>query len=179
MINSTLEEYLHILQEEGFDLVYEEEFVRGDKSDDKLMIHFHPDGILSVSDTYYGRLNSANIHYNVLVKATERHGYTSSGHMIGDKDDNDVWSGNHDTRVDIKHKLQGLRELGTFLNPWIDDRMLVWLSIYTDVPSDIRGSHRYREVFSIKDEKTCERFAKLPEHVQKCCHNILEYCGKT
>jgi hypothetical protein len=166
-LQNQLDRYQRIIGEEGFELALRLPFTSPfpEKVDEALFIYFHPtDAILLVFDTYGSdRVSGGKFYYNWR---TNQRGYpsciTSSGGWNAVPESSRewmpqwVWAGDHDCREALRHNIRGLREHGTFVNPWTH-RPFMWLLHHADtkVPD-----FDYKAI-------NAERIAMLPEHVRK------------
>ena len=154
---NNLDNYLRIIKEEGFKIIFKEDFL-GDRAQESLFVLWHDDGILLSFDTYEGvRVNGGAFYYNWKPKSSnpqDWHGiYTESGHFNSEKG---TWIGHHDCREAIRLRLSDLRENGTFIKPWIGKQFL-WLMHYVDTKDK---DYDYETISG-------KRFDRLPENVRK------------
>jgi hypothetical protein len=153
-----LDEYIAVVEKNGFERVYYEEFDNRDGGKDALMMFFREPGQLLAFDTYCGQkfVNGGSVYYNWLPNDMEnwiRH--VSSGGFCDRGDGVLVWSGHHDCREALMFKLGQLEKHGTFVSPWVE-RAFLWLLHGMDYK--VLG-YDYKAI-------NAARIAKLPEHVR-------------
>lgn len=178
-----VDEYLNIVQSEGFEVVLHEAFEDVRPADhyptnykDELYILWHPDGILSYFDTYgvgsgsglAPSVNSGDVGFNWEPTGEKRWPDHTSGHYVGydngrillPGEDSPtkrlILIGSHDAREAFRHRLAVLRQNGRFVLPWIESPWL-WLTGYGEEMSDSPVPYL----------KSIERFQKLPEHIRR------------
>ena len=155
---NTLEDYLRIIKDEGFEIVSKIDFINDYESHDKesLFIAWHKDGILLVFDTYRGKdINGGHFYYNWKPNPDEKEWfyYTSSGCFNKDLK---TYIGSHDAREALRFHINQLREHGTFLSQWIE-RPFIWLLHFMDTRGDKYDYPAINEA----------RISVLPDHVKK------------
>ena len=130
-LTNEISNYIKIIEDFGFNKVYEEIFVIENREEKQYM--YWVDGILLVFDTHYGYINGSSFYYNwVPNKDTEYYKYISSG---GFAKDNKTWLGNHDGREAIKYKINQLKCNGKILKVW-NEQMFLWLCHYGDTKNE-------------------------------------------
>lgn len=157
-ISNQLENYLRIVQEEGFQILLALPFSNESGQEEKLYICFHKtDGILLVFDTYGGKsVNGGHFYYNWKPNDNDpRNGDTvlSSGGYRKEGSEL-IWSGDHDCREALRLHIRDLREHGEFVTPWVE-RPFIWLLHYMDTRD---SSYDYEAINK-------ERLAMLPSEV--------------
>lgn len=169
------EDYLKVVHNAGFQTVAEEVFKDREGRDNKLVVLWHPDGMLLKLDTYTWHdgertINSANLYYNIKItsKTQDRFTKKSSGHMHwtgpitpDDKNATDIWVGSHDAREALLYKIEGLRSIGVFQKEWVESDH-VYLTHYMDVPESEKD---WRIRSDMLQDVICKRFATLPKEL--------------
>jgi hypothetical protein len=156
--NILLDEYLEIVEEEGFIEILAETFTAKKRSwddedrEDTYYVYYHPlDGILLAFDSYTWnkgeepQINGGKFLYNWMPNLDdtgkpykEAWSTTSSGgynkiDQDGDaKWNNMMWCGDHDCREAIRYNISQLRKYGTFVKPW-KFKPFLWLLNYDEV----------------------------------------------
>lgn len=131
-------DFRKIMINNGFKLIYEEEFEH--KSDamykDIQMIYWNDEGLLIDVDSYWNQkiVNSGNLYYNwtsdfLNVNEVINLGITSSGYFV--QNDPPIWCGNYDVREALMYHIENLKTYGSFLCPWVKTPYL-WLLHYVD-----------------------------------------------
>lgn len=157
-----LEEYIAIVEKNGFERVYCEEFPNNDGGKDALMVFFREPCQLLVFDTYRGQkvVNGGHVYYNWLPNDRNdmyRMQLTSSGGFRDSGDGTMLWAGYHDCREAVLFKLGQLEKYGKLVSPWVA-RPFLWLLHWMD--TKIEG-YDYMAISN-------HRITKLPEHVRAC-----------
>lgn len=141
----TTEPYINVLKEEGFQQVHEEPF----SDTEKYYIFWHQDGLLLTMDTCNGQRNSATVYFN---SQTDQYLPQCSG-----KPENGIFVGDFDARTAIRFRLNQLRSLGKFLNPWTSTpymKLAHWSDWgHTNLDDHIEFVHN-------------KRLNQLPQHIQ-------------
>lgn len=157
---TSLDEYLRIAQEEGFEIVLKEPFLgrgfNGKSVKETLFILFHKaDGILLRFDTYQGNgVNGGDFYYNWIPKGEHNWKVLSSG-GYSKIDGELIWIGHHDCREALRCHISKLRDYGTFVPSWKEQPFL-WLLHYMDTKDP---GYDYKKI-------NAERIAALPKFVQ-------------
>lgn len=170
---NTVEHYLSIARQEGFEVVLALPF-DGRDTQETLYVLFHKsDCILLCFDTYGGKsVNGGHFYYNwepnaaEVARAGERTWYfecLSSGGWVNTADGSCIWEGYHDCRKALRYHLRQLRAMGAFVSPW-KVRPSLWLLHYMDTDREERD---YKVRLAQHDAITAERIGMLPEYVQK------------
>jgi hypothetical protein len=155
------DEYIKVVTGFGFEQVFCEEFhCEKWNQHDKYFIFWHPLGLLLAFDTFgtfNGKtINGGKVYYN-WCPSFERYGqYTSSGCWSGA-----VWTGDHDCREGLISNMVAMAGNGDFLPVW-ESQPRLWLLSYQDEKDCCSGPmHEWTH-----KQKTAERIACLPQHVQ-------------
>ena len=161
---SKLNEYIRILQSEGFEQILDIPFCGRNNKGEHFFVFYHADGILLCFDTYEGNtINSGNFYYNWIPKDNleykdYHHVLSSSG--VHEYDGQLVRIGSHDCRESLRQKLSGLRKYGTFVNVWVRQPFL-WLLHYMDT----KGPYDYEAING-------ERISMMPQNVQNAIAGV-------
>lgn len=163
-LSNRVDRYLRICGELGFEQVLCLPFVghgwSGEEpSEEHLHILAHRDGLLLKFDTFGTRdVNGASVYYNWRPRDLNAGwGCTSSGryHEFDRENNTGLWSGDHDAREALRHKIQRLRDNGEFLSRWRYPPFL-WLLHHMDTKVDGYDHEAINR----------ERIALLPEWVR-------------
>jgi hypothetical protein len=154
-----LEDYLKILEKQGFKEVLKVPFVgrRWEnlqwKAQDDLYLVYWRSPVIVAFDTFSMKLvNGGCVWYNWKPYQKDPKFCIEMSYWL-----NDVLIGCHDCRVDFVRTLDMMGENGMFINPWINHNL--WLVNYVE---------RYQG----KDEEiTINRFNQLPQEVKECVAN--------
>lgn len=155
----TFSEALGIFESEGFGVVYDEPF-KGTSSEaptERYVILWNPLGILITAESYGGNrsLNSAKMQYAVrFTEGVKAPWELRSSGRFHNFDTDPIWAGDHDIREGFRYKLHGLRDNGTFVNPW-PEKPFLWFKNYADKREDYKAA-------------TEAVIASLPASVQAC-----------
>lgn len=170
---STLEEYLTVVKDLGFEKILETPIPEDKKfnsNGDYYYIYWRADGIILSFDTYRGNkvVNSGNFYYNLKPKndpftkdSTDYWNLKYSGQW---KEINGAYYliASNDCREGLRHYISRLESLGGFVNPWIASPF-IWFLHYMDTKDK---KYDYNKINS-------ERIALLPEYVQKCIKGLV------
>lgn len=163
-LSNTLEDYLRVAQEEGFEIVLQLPFEgRGwgeTPVTETLYILFHrAEGIFLKFDTFGGdKVNGGNFYYNWVPNNWENWqewGHCTSSGGVSEVDGVRLWAGSHDCREALRYHLRQLRQHGTFLTPW-KKSPFIWFLHYKDTDDK---DYNYGAI-------NRERIAMMPEDVQ-------------
>jgi hypothetical protein len=149
--NQTLEEYLAVLEEMKFQLIYTEDIA---DTGDKLRIFWHS-GILLVTDSYWKdtKINSANAYFNYRGPCDGM--FRCSHSWIKEVDGVNVFAASKDGREGLRFTLNKMLEVGEILPIWIE-RPFLWLLHYLDIKQEGYDYATMNE----------SRIAKFPEEVR-------------
>jgi hypothetical protein len=143
---SPFDDMIALVESEGFVQIYETCFVDdlhdGHEHTERFLVFFKADeGIIITLESYRGRVNGANMYYNIDLKPDGyNNGCTYSGHFFFNPDGTySVYIGLHDIREGFRYKLNTLRSNGKFLAKWIE-RPFLWFLTYMDT----KGSYDYK-----------------------------------
>lgn len=155
--NIAHDEYLRIVEDLGFTLVFTEAF----GPDEAYQVYWRR-GVLLTVESYGEALNSAKAYFNMEFREGESPwAYRLSGRVNGPAYDKGrtVWVGDFDAREGLRHQLARLEAAGTFLEPWVEQPFL-WLLNYMET----RGEYDHALITSMKLDR-------LPVEVQAAiCH---------
>ncbi len=191
------EEFIGLLTEKGFQLVYLEEFTRDsihNHCKDQLNVFFHRgDGVLLIFDTYNQKsVNGGVFHYcwtPVGGELSKRYDVTSSGgwESISEPDwrktydegtPGDLyWRGNHDCREGMFRDIQRLKEAGTLLSPWPSYKgtgIDLPISVSVDYEKAKEAGAKPGD-YTLIDAERIRRYNSLPEDVRA----LLNFTFKT
>lgn len=166
-LSNTLEYYTSVIEDIGFEKVFELPFIYKPKYDnverpETFFMYAHRElGILMCFDTYQTvNVNGGNYYY--CWKANDDDdtaGCSSSGHYVKESDGTYFWTGGHDCREGIRNQINYMKSKVTFLNPWPamteNDRPFLW-------PLHCGDSMEGDDYKAIRDE----RLALLPDWVK-------------
>jgi hypothetical protein len=161
--NTSFADALRIYQDEGFKVVYDEEFFGSNGATEHYVILWR-DGILAAVESYnWGiadeapRINKSEIYFN--LKLNESNIYPRLPFSGGLTKDRTVLVAHIDVREGLRHTLRKMEEAGTPLSSWVEQPFL-WLINYNRVKSLSRDA--------LNDHKklTDEMIQKLPEEVR-------------
>lgn len=164
-----LAQYEKIVLDLGFKLGLDLKFPYEKNKEEALKIWYHPLGVILKYDTWNNQssVNGGSFSYNWKPTNSINSVYTESGSYYDIKDrpmseydkvpkEDWIWIGSHDCRDSLKLNFEGLRDNGTFLNPWFKTPFL-WLYLhYVDTAKE----YDYNQI-------NRERIKLLPEEVQK------------
>jgi len=177
----TLATYLRLLNDLGFEKVFEEKFVDREKeikSEETYYIFWHPiKAILCTFDTYWKQksLNSAKWYFSFKPNDPENFWskFSLSGHFWipggwqqnPPKDQPEdkskwIWVGYWDAREAIRHQMKKFDDNGFFANPWPESQHLQ-LNHYMDWDKCRQGDYSHAAI------ETERRFNLLPEKIKK------------
>ena len=155
-LSNDLDNYLRIVKDEGFEIIYKEDFLSNHNDKESLFIMWNDkEGILLCFDTYNTKqLNGGHIFYNWKPDLSKKNWYSfiSSGKLNKDY----IYIGSHDCREAIRLILSDLRENGTFIKPWVEQPFL-WILHFMDSK---KRDCDYKEI-------NAKRINKFPKHVIK------------
>jgi len=181
--SNRVDNYLAIAEDIGFEVVLKEELPLEQDSryenspQEYIYVLWHSDkSILLYFDTYQTEgVNSSSMHYNIRFykdKVDSRYSVTSSGGFYnvntgnhygrGESENLDdyIWSGHHDAREALRHKISQLDAYGEFQTFW-DNCSICSMLGYTE----------WKEFdtydFDESDRRTYERIQRLPDHIQE------------
>ena len=175
VFNSTVEDYLRIAKDAGFELLLKEP-LPVIENQDYIYILWHDEySILLEFDSYWGNksVNGGRFYYNIELADRENMHWsvTSSGSSYAldgsqkfEKGGRLVWCGDHDCREGLRHHINQLAAHGTFLKTWVHNSIFA-LTGYSDLPKDTDRSHD--ESMVLYDSITQKRVEKLPKEVQE------------
>lgn len=153
-----LVDFVTILINEDFKLIYEEEFIDTDYDSgpkkERFNIYWHDkDGLLISFDSYaeQKRVNSVKLYYNYKPldgKIFYTTGLPQNGYFH-DRTINGIWIGSYDAREALRFHINSLREIGDFVVPWVEEPFL-WFLNYMDTKDE---NYNYREINKMKLEK--------------------------
>lgn len=178
--------YLNNIREFGFEEVYTEEFycITAKRNEEMFVFVKKDEGLVLTVDSFCDRVNASNVHYNwkpnikpkeewkksnepeVVDKIWE---VTSSGSRAItwglNNTDTWVWSGNHDAREAVRHKIQRLRDCGTFITPWVERPLLCGMVTRAEFKHAKKANNRtdYNKI----DETRKTRLYRLPLWVEE------------
>lgn len=156
LYSDDLNRYVEIVTGYGFHQVLDVPFRGHRQHKEHLYVYAHDDGLLLIFDTYQAhKVNSASVYYEVRPydeDAFWANWVVSSGSMR-----NGVWVGWHDAREALVYKMDRLRDVAEFINPW-PIHQDVWLCHYGDKDPE-------KSLSEWSDAVRSERLAMLPEHV--------------
>lgn len=169
--SNTVENYLRIVQDLGFEVVYQEPFTGKDWKDGEpryqeqlYLLACVREGLLLRFDTFGGgHVNSAALYFN-WCRTDQAQSYTTprpvpfSGGYARLEDGRRVCAGHIDAREALRYHLGLLREQGTFVTPWAEVPHL-WLLHYMDT-----DGKSYQEYDS--DAISTRRLLACPEAVR-------------
>jgi hypothetical protein len=160
-MNASIGNYLKNVRDNGFETVLELPFyAHSTHSIEAFLILWHSKyNILLRCDTHQGRLNSAEIYYNILRKKGNKTllKYTYGGHALKENPQDStefIWIGHNDARDGVAEHIKNLRSRGKFLNPWREQDL--WLLHYEDT--------KHKPINY--DKINLERIAMLPKYVK-------------
>lgn len=148
------DDYIEVIERIGFQKIYEESFQDDGHEECYYIYWFGKKGILLEFDTHRGRRNAATMYYNIKLKEDLEQYTISSGGFV-DIDER-IWSGNHDAREAIIHKINKLSRNGIFLRKW-QEQPFHWLTHFGDPDCD----YPYDEY----KELTKKRIKQFPDEV--------------
>lgn len=167
-----LHEYEDIVKELGFELVFALPIQSKDGKEEAFKIWYHPLGVILKYDTYNNQtvVNGGSFYYNWKPNNfSEYSRYTSSGGLYDIKNRPNItdvpvedlfWVGDTDCRESLRSNFEGLKNSGTFLNPWIKCPFLWFLHFMDTKDKD----YDYNKI-------NRERIKLLPEALQKLIGN--------
>lgn len=175
MLCNKLDRYLSICEKIGFKPVFTLPFECRGKNEKQCFLY--KPGVLLVFDTYWGQetVNSSHIYYNWTPNGGMAACYKnspcvlSSGHWNKEGADGgvDIWSGDHDGREALKHKLMMLEKHGSFIVPW-RYRPFTSLCHYGDYhdTKHIEEEKGWAARMAATDEITDRKILLLPKEIQ-------------
>ena len=145
---------------------------------DNLYIYFlEKYGILLEFDTYDEGVNGGNFYYEWIphdfkrdhYKVTSTGGFEKIYHNPRYADGTRVWVGQHDCRENIKEKIEGLAEKGTFITPWISDSNIIRPKFVHYMDHHIEGGtwdEGYEKYKNAINNQGRDRYNMLPSKVK-------------
>lgn len=173
----SLQNYIKVIEQYGFQLVYSEDFKSNREWDnDTLYIYYHwRFGILLVFDSYGGneQINGSRFYYNFGIPHNDDNwlDLVSSGAAYNPKELTQfahIWSGYHDGREAVIHNIENIIQKTTFIQPW-KYFPNVWLHHYMDDPDRSNKKLLWEEKLSILHQIQKNRIKKLPKEIHKNC----------
>lgn len=156
-LTNDLDNYLRIAKDEGFEVVFKEDFTHRGVANSLFVLWNNKDGILLSFDTYRGNVNGGVYYYNWKPASSNLKNwygiFTQSGHFNQEKG---IWVGHHDCREGLRLRLSDFRENGKFIKPWIESQFL-WIMHYGDTKDK---NYDYKKIVA-------KRIEKLPVSVRK------------
>lgn len=162
--NNDLNNYIRIIESEGFQKIFEVEFYNElSKKNEKMFVYFQKgNGILLNFNTFWGQksVNGGKFYYNWKPNSIDvAWGITSGGSYQKDNNNELVWIGNHDCREALRFHIRQLKNNGQFITPWIKIPFY-WLIHHGDNRDD-------QYPFDSCKQITKERIDMFPEWVKK------------
>jgi len=126
IFSSSQEYYTEIIQENGFEKFYHEDFEGRNDTEDSLQLWYRP-GLFLCFDTYGKNINGSHLYYNWKPTVDDYPWQIFSSYSW----ENDIVVGNHDGREALIHNITQLEKHGEFIEPW-EHCAFHWISHYMD-----------------------------------------------
>lgn len=167
----SMENYLRIAKEIGFEHVLEIPFVSKAYGDEKLVnerfIVLWRNGLLLTCDTYDGQSrNTSELHFNVKPRKDEDYSTIPGGGTGFEHDGDWVRIGTMDVREGLRFHIEEIEELGIILEKWVQRPYLHLLHHKDWDKHDWRTAKDVVAHHAAIDALVEERIGMLPKHVQ-------------
>lgn len=143
-----------LLEQAGFERVLDLPFTGHANRQEHLYVYAHRDGLILKLDTYYDRINAADVYYNWRPNM-DSPGWWSLTSSGGPLQPDNIYPGHHDARWGLRHNLDRMRKNGPFASTWTADPFL-WLLHYMDTKDE---TYDYKAI-------NAERLKLLPDWVR-------------